>query len=74
MLDNASEYMSNVVGDLNTIKTSNDKELSKRLTTLENSEQIHVIEMPGLGQKNGNVTNLSTDDKGGYSNWFNDEI
>lgn len=65
VLDNVSEYISNVIGDLNTIKASNDNELNKGLTTLENSEQIHVNEMPDPGRKNGNIPNSSSDDRNG---------
>lgn len=49
--DNLSQYMSNVTDDLNAIGASKDKELTKRLATLENSEKIHLIEMPAPGER-----------------------
>jgi RHS repeat-associated protein len=57
-------YSVKVATDLNKVR-SFDKELNKRMETLEKSKQLHYIEMPGTGSNNGNVPASSADDKAG---------
>lgn len=64
-LDNVHNYMYNVVKDLNTIRSSKNKEPSKRLKALENSKQIHIIEMTEPDEKNHNSPLSDENDKNG---------
>jgi len=64
-LDNIQNYMYNVTKDLNTIRSFNNEELNKRLRTLENSKQVHIIEMTDDNEKNHNTPLNSENDKKG---------
>jgi RHS repeat-associated protein len=59
-----NNYSVKVASDLNEVR-SYDKQLDKRLKTLETSKQLHYIELPAPGSNNGNSPASSADDKAG---------
>ena len=58
-------YASKVFSDIFQLDQSGDKEVSKRIDVLEDSKNLHFIQMPGSGENNGNFPTSSADDKAG---------
>ncbi|GEM_PF-2160828 len=58
-------YAAKVFTDLLQLDQLGDKEVSKRIDIMENSKNLHFIEMPGSGDNNGNSPASSADDKTG---------
>jgi RHS repeat-associated protein len=58
-------YGSKVYSDLYSLDKLGDKEVSKRIDVLEDSKNLHFIEIPGVNDNNGNSPASTVDDKNG---------
>jgi len=65
VLKDDNGYSGKVLTDLNKIDSYGDKVLSARLDKMEDSKNLHYIEMTGAGENNKNTPASSADDRNG---------